>query len=96
MLLSIGSAGCVVAATGTEDGKSQTQGLDSTDSDTTTTASGDVAKVPDYEAVKAGGSGGGPDPSPWRQSIEAQSGGPDGPDPSPWDVNPNAPTNSRK
>lgn len=90
ILLSIGSVGCVVAATGTDPGndKSQTQELDND----TTTAGGNVAKVPDYETVKAGGQGGGPDPSPWRQSVEAQTGGPDGPDPSPWDVNTNAPT----
>jgi hypothetical protein len=90
MLLSISSIGCVVAATGTDTGneKSETQELDSTSA----TATGDVAKIPDHEAVKAGGQGGGPDPSPWRQGIEAQSGGGDGPDPSPWEPASNAPT----
>jgi hypothetical protein len=89
MLLSMSSIGCVVAATGTDtsDEKSQTQELDTTD--TTATAISDAPKLPNYEAAKAGGQGGGPDPSPWRVSEEAANGGTNGPDPSPWDVNPN-------
>ena len=96
IVLSISSVGCVVAATGTDttDEKSQTQELDSTNP-TTTATNGDVAKTPDYEAVKAGGQGGGPDPSPWRETVAGENGGPDGPDPSPWNVNSNT-TNARK
>jgi hypothetical protein len=94
LMLSIGSVGCVVAATGQidNDEKSQTEQLDTT----TTTSAGDVTKLPNYEAVKTGGPGGGPDPSPWRNTVAAQSGGPDGPDPSPWDPTPNGATNTTR
>jgi hypothetical protein len=95
IVLSISSVGCVVAATGTDttDEKSQTQELDTTN--TTTATTGDVVKTPDHDAVKAGGQGGGPDPSPWREAVAGENGGPDGPDPSPWNANPNT-TNTRK
>jgi hypothetical protein len=81
------STGCVVAATGTNvdaDDKSQTEQLDTTDNTSAGIGASTAAKLPDYDSTKAGGQGGGPDPSPWRETIAAQSGGPDGPDPSPW------------
>jgi hypothetical protein len=98
MLLSIGSVGCVVAATGadTTDEKSQTQELDTTDTTAQTATNGDIPKTPDHDAVKAGGQGGGPDPSPWRETTEATNGGPNGPDPSPWDVNSTTTSSTRK
>jgi hypothetical protein len=90
ILLSMSATGCVVAATGQVDNdeKSQTEQLD------TTTASGDVPKVPNNDAVKTGGSGGGPDPSPWR--VAEQNGGPNGPDPSPWDQTPSSTANTTR
>ncbi len=91
------STGCVVAATGSNvdaNDKSQTEQLDTTDD---TASVGTAAKLPDYDNAKAsGGQGGGPDPSPWRETVAAQTGGPDGPDPSPWDQNPLAQTNTTR